>query len=306
MTNHSPNPAGSPDPSPNPTPDPTHGPIPQRIDALDDPRIDHYRDVRDADLIGRRGLFMAEGELVVRLLIDAARFRPTSVFLNEKRLDAMRDAIDRLPAATPVFVAPQEVMNEVVGFPIHRGVLAAGRRTSDPTPEACLDTIPAGPALVVCCETLANHDNVGGVFRAGAAFGAGAVLLDDQSCDPLYRKAIRVSMGHALRIPFAHAGRTTDHIALLQQRGFTVCALALTDAAIDLPDLAREGLTPERVAVVLGAEGPGLTAESLDAADLVLRIPMAPGVDSLNVAQAAAVACYALAPSPAPGGRGPG
>ncbi|MFG0275339.1 MAG: TrmH family RNA methyltransferase [Phycisphaerales bacterium] len=270
------------------------GPIPQRIDALDDPRIDDYRDVRDADLLGRRGVFMAEGDLVVRLLIDSARFRPVSVFLSEKRLDAMGDAIGRLPADTPVYVAAQPVMDDVVGFHIHRGVLAAGRRAVDSTPEACIDALPGGPGLVICCETLANHDNVGGVFRAGAAFGAGAVLLDDRSCDPLYRKAIRVSMGHALRVPFARQGSTAEHIALLQQRGFTVCALALTEGVIDLPDLVRDRLVPERIAVLLGAEGPGLTDESLNNADLVVRIPMAPGVDSLNVAQAAAVACYAL------------
>lgn len=273
------------------TPNP---PIP--IHSLDDPRVDDYRQVRDADLVGRRGVFMAEGELVVRVLLESPRFRPRSLFLSENRLESLRDALERLPPGAPVYTASQEVMDGVVGFHIHRGVLAAGERAGDPAPESLVASLPGGPAMALCLESLANHDNVGGVFRAAAAFGACAVLLDDQSCDPLYRKAIRVSMGHALRIPFARSGRTLDHIALLQRAGFVVCALTPHDSALDLRSLAQQELSPQRVAILLGAEGPGLTGEALEAADLRLRIPMAPGVDSLNVAQAAAVACHALQP----------
>jgi len=273
-----------------------HPANPVHIARLDDPRVADYRDVRDADLVGRRGLVMAEGELVVRTLLESRRHRPKSIFLSEKRLHAMRDALRAVREDAPVYVAPQQIMDDIVGFHIHRGVLAAGLRGDDPDPERLIDDIPTGPALALGLETLANHDNVGGVFRAAAAFGARAVLLDRHSCDPLYRKAIRVSMGHALRIPFARAGATTDHIAILQRAGFTVCALALDDDAQPLDEYARARSRPERVAILLGAEGTGLTADAIDAADIALKIPMAEGVDSLNVAQAAAVACHALAP----------
>lgn len=269
-------------------------PEPVRIESLDDPRVDDYRDVRDADLVGRRGLFMAEGELVVRALLDSPRFRPRSLLLSDKREASMRDAIARMPEGAPVFVAEQSLMSDIVGFHIHRGVLAAGERRPEPDPAEIVRDLPEGPCVVLCLQTLANHDNVGGVIRAAAAFGAGAVLLDERSCDPLYRKAIRVSMGHALRVPFARAGATTEHIDLLRRAGFTVCALTPGEPAEDLDRLVRNGDAPRRAAILLGAEGPGLSREVVAQSDRALRIPMAPGVDSLNVAQAASVACFAL------------
>ncbi len=177
-----------------------------RVADLDDPRLDDYRNVRDRDLRRERDLFLAEGDVVVRVLAERGRYPIRSVLLSERRLAPLADVVERLPAGTPVFVAPQDLLEEVVGFRLHRGVLAAGGRTPVPGPEALLASLPAGPCRVVALEGLTNTDNVGAVFRNAAAFGAAAVLLDDRCCDPLYRKAVRVGAGAPLVIPFSRGG----------------------------------------------------------------------------------------------------
>ncbi len=263
-------------------------PIIVPINDPDDPRIAVYRDVRERDLVGRRGGFIAEGEVVLRVLLGAAsRFHPASLLVAEKRLQRLGPLVETLPAEVPIYAAGQAVMDAIVGFPIHRGILAHGLRAPAPDAEALLRGLgPRATALVLF--GIANHDNVGGLFRNAAAFGAGAVLIDAACCDPLYRKAIRVSVGAALTIPFARLASGEDALDLLARAGFTALALS-PNGAEPLAGLAR----PERTAVLLGAEGPGLPEDVLRRARTV-AIPMAPGWDSLNVAAASAVMLHAL------------
>jgi tRNA G18 (ribose-2'-O)-methylase SpoU len=254
----------------------------------DDPRLAVYRDVRERDLVGRKGGFIAEGEVVLRVLLGpASRFSPSSLLVAEKRLARLEPLIAVLPDAVPVYAAGQAVMDAIVGFNIHRGILAHGLTRPDPGAEALLEGL--GPrALVLALFGIANHDNVGGLFRNAAAFGADAVLLDVDCCDPLYRKAIRVSVGAALTVPFARLPAGEDPLALLERHGFTALALS-PKGAEPLARLQR----PARVAALLGAEGPGLPDDLLRRARTV-AIPMAPGWDSLNVAAAGAVLLHAL------------
>jgi tRNA G18 (ribose-2'-O)-methylase SpoU len=258
------------------------------IDDPDDPRIAAYRQVRERDLVGRRGEFIAEGEVVLRVLLaGGGRGRAVSLLVADKRLERLAPLIGGLADEVPVYAAGQAVMDAVVGFPIHRGVLAHGLSAPDPGAAALLAGLPPR-ALVLVLFGIANHDNMGGLFRNAAAFGADAVLLDATSCDPLYRKAIRVSVGAALQVPFARLAADKDPLALLEAAGFA--ALALSPAGAEpLAGLAR----PDRVAVLLGAEGPGLPEAVLRRARTV-AIPMAPGWDSLNVAAAGAVVLHEM------------
>jgi len=265
------------------------------ITHTDDPRIEPYRAVRERDLLaqrgedGRPGRFVAEGEVVLRLLARRGRFGLESVLISDKRIASLADLVDELPAECPVYVASQAVMDAIVGFPIHRGVLAIGLRGEEPDAQALLGA-SAGNGLVVACIGIANHDNIGGIFRNAAAFGASAVLLDGESCDPLYRKAIRVSVGAAMTVPFARIAEPAAMIETLQRNSFTTIALSPRGAQT-LDEIARE--TSGRVALLLGAEGPGLPAEVLDKVRSA-RIPMAGDFDSLNVATTSGVALYAL------------
>lgn len=259
-----------------------------RIDDPADPRIAAYRDVREGDLVGRRGGFIAEGEVVLRVLFGpGVRHRAASVLIADKRADKLAPLFETLPAEVPVYAASQPVLDAIAGFSIHRGVLAHGLRAPDPGPEALLAGLPAR-AVVLALFGIANHDNMGGLFRNAAAFGVDAVLLDQTSCDPLYRKAIRVSVGAALKLPFARLEPAADPLALFQAAGFEALALS-PGGAEPVAGVAR----PARAAVLMGAEGPGLPADILDRAR-TLAIPMAEGWDSLNVAAASAIVLHAL------------
>lgn len=243
--------------------------------------------MRERDLTGREGGFIAEGEVVVRTLALASRYEPESLLLAENRLAGLADVVAALPEAVPVYVAAQPVMDTVVGFHIHRGVLAHARR--GPPLDASKLLEGRVPSVVLGLVGISNHDNVGGVFRNAAAFGASAILLDPACCDPLYRKAIRVSTGSALRLPFARVPSAHALLDLFQAHGLE--PLAFSPAGTErLSDL----VPPPRAAVVLGAEGPGLPADVL-ARCRTVRIPMADGVDSLNVAVTAGIALHHLA-----------
>lgn len=268
----------------------------ERIQSIDDPRTADYRDVRDADLMGRRGLFMAEGRLVVRTLLTDSRFRARSVLVTEPALESLRGALEASEHRPTVYLADQAVLNGIAGLDVHRGCLAAGERGEPLTAQQALASAGSGPAMVVAMESLSNHDNVGGVFRNALAFGASAVLLGPHCCDPLYRKAIRVSMGAALRVPFARGGDWPEVVGALRDAGFVTVALTPAPGALDLDALARSAERPRRVALLLGAEGPGLSDEAMRAADLCVRIAIASGVDSLNVATASGIAMHRLAP----------
>ncbi|MEW5424424.1 TrmH family RNA methyltransferase [Amorphus sp. 3PC139-8] len=261
------------------------GPAFFSIDDPDDPRIEAYRDVRERDLVGRQNSFIAEGVVVLRVLLTRSRFKPVSLLVAENRVDAVRALVEETGSTCPVYVASRPVMDRIAGFPIHRGLLGHGVR--DPLPD-WRDLLPPRDesALVVVAIGLANHDNVGGIFRNAAAFGADAVLLDATSCDPLYRKAIRVSVGGSLLVPFARFDDAEALSAGLEAAELTCLGLA-TDGTTTLA--ARPRL--RRVAVFLGAEGPGLPASVLERLQTV-RIPIAAGFDSLNVATTSGIVLH--------------
>ena len=261
-------------------------PVP--IDDPDDPRVAPYRHIQEKDLVGRQGRFIAEGEVVLRMLLTGGRHRPLSLLLAEKRLEKLTPLLALVAAETPVYVAGQAVLDAIAGFALHRGILALGERAADPGAQALLSGMGAGPALVMGLAGIANHDNMGGLFRNAAAFGVGAVLLDSDCCDPLYRKAIRVSVGGALAVPFTRLAPGEDMLQRLAAHGFETVALSPS---------GRTPLTrlvpPYRAALLLGAEGPGLPDAVLARAHTV-SIPMAAGFDSLNVATTAGIALHHL------------
>lgn len=265
------------------------------IREASDPRVADYFHVQDGEWIKRRGRFLAEGHEVLATLIERGRYPVDSVLLAENKVERLTPLLERLPAEVPIYVASMALLEGIVGFPLHRGVLAVGRIGAPLSVEAAVAALPAGPALVLGLEGLSNTDNVGALFRNGAAFGVNLLLLDPGSADPLYRKAIRTSMGHALVLPFARTPPWPAGLEVLRAAGFVTYALTPRAEATSVIELFRGGLPrEERVALLVGAEGPGLSAATLAAVDRGLRIPMSAGVDSLNVATAAALGLFAL------------
>lgn len=254
----------------------------QPIQSVDDPRIAPYRDVKDRDLHRRDDLFIVEGKVTVTRLIEQSRFGIASLFLADTRLEPMQEALGQLDPAIPVYTAPQSIMDDIAGFPLHRGVLALARRKPPPSIEELIATLASQTLLVLI--GLSNHDNVGACFRNAAALGADAVLLDETSCDPLYRKSIRVSAGTALSLPFTQTGSGADIIAALKSHGFDCWSLTPTKGV-----LLQTTPVPKKLALILGPEGPGLP-EAIMAKTTRVTIQMANGVDSLNVATAGAIA----------------
>lgn len=251
----------------------------------DDPRIADYRAIRDRDLLATHdGRFVAEGETILRVLLDADRFPIRSILLAENRLQRL-DPLLHGRFAGPVYVAGQAVMDAIVGFSIHRGVLALASR---PTLPDAADLLRSSRGPVVGLVGIANHDNMGGIFRNAAAFGVGAVLVDDTCCDPLYRKAVRVSAGGVLRVPYARAGSGPALVASMTAAGLNPIALSPSGRE-RLSDVERL----PRPALLLGTEGPGLPGAVLDLCRTV-RIEMAGGFDSLNVATTSGIALYDL------------
>lgn len=259
----------------------------ERIDDPADLRLADYRDLTDVAL--RRvlepagGLYIAESAKVIGRAV-AAGHRPRSVLVQEKWLD------DVLPVAggAPVYVVPADVAEQLTGYAVHRGALAAMHR---PTPPPVQDVL-AGARLVVVLEDIVDHANIGAAFRGAAGLGADAVLVSPRCADPLYRRSVRVSMGTVFQVPWTRMPEWPDAAGILHDAGFHIAALALADDAVPLDVFAAE--RPPRVALMLGAEGDGLSRRALQAADTVVTIPMAGGVDSLNVAAASAVALWAL------------
>jgi len=263
------------------------------IDDPADPRVEPFRNVRDRDLVGRNG-FIAEGAVVLDQLLISRRFRPTSLLILRNRLAGLADRLTRFPIEVPIHVAEQAVFDGIAGFAVHRGVLAHGEERGR-RPEAT-DIIAAadGRPLIVAVG-LSNHDNLGALFRAAAAFGAGAVLCDATSCHPLYRKALRVSVGTALTVPWCREGTGDSLIALCRAAGYRVLALS---PAGDTPLVGLE--TGGRTALCLGTEGAGLSEALMRQVETV-RIEMAPGLDSLNVATSAAIVLHRLFAERQPG-----
>ncbi|MDF2971663.1 MAG: methyltransferase [Microvirga sp.] len=268
-------------------PTPRQEPVLIAISDPDDPRIEAYRAVKERDLLGRQHRFIAEGEVVLRVLLRQSRFEIESLLLGEGRVEGLNDALHSLPSEVPVYIANRQVMDAIVGFPIHRGILAIAKRPVMPPVEALLAGLPE-KALVVVMVGLANHDNVGGIFRNAAAFGADAVLLDQETCDPLYRKAIRVSVGGALVVPFTRAPSADVLVQALEGASFEVIALSPSGK-----EVLSEVQPARRTALLLGAEGLGLPPD-LMARTRTVSIPMSGGFDSLNVATTSGIALHHL------------
>jgi tRNA G18 (ribose-2'-O)-methylase SpoU len=268
------------------------------IDDLSDPRLADYAHLTDVALKKARGsehgLYLAESLLVVERALRAGH-RPRSLLSLGGSVDDALELLAKYPSTAaaeddvPVFSGPASLLEELTGYVLHRGIIASMHRPALPSVESLL----AGARRVVVLENVADPTNVGAIFRSVAAIGADAVLVTPRCSDPFYRRAIRVSMGTVLQVPWTRVGDWASTRELLVAAGFHIAALALTNDAVSLRSFAADA--PERVALVLGAEGEGLTDDAIAAADTIVQIPMAHGIDSLNVAATAAVAMYALA-----------
>jgi tRNA G18 (ribose-2'-O)-methylase SpoU len=261
----------------------------ERVERADDPRVAEYRNVPDPELVRARALFVAEGRLIVRRVIEDGRYRLRSVLVTDAAHRSLEPWVRTLPPEVPVYVCEVADFLGITGYNIHRGCLALVERPAPIT----INQLLGGARTIVALEAVANADNVGGIFRNAAAFGADGVLLSPTCCDPLYRKAVRTSMGAALRVPFARADDWPQALASLRAQRFAVVALTPRDSAESL-DAFTSRERPSRVALLLGTEGAGLSSLAEEAAAHRVRIPISDGVDSLNIAAAAGIALYAL------------
>jgi tRNA G18 (ribose-2'-O)-methylase SpoU len=260
----------------------------QDVTDPEDSRLDDFRDLnsvdRRPDLPTGKGLVIAEGVLVVQRML-ASRFTPHALLGTDRRLAELKD--DLASTAAPFYRTSPEVMATVVGFHLNRGVLAAARRV----PEPGVVEVVENARTVAVLEGVNDHENLGSIFRNAAGLGVDAVVFGGGCADPLYRRAVRVSMGHALLVPYARASDWPNDLILLKESGFRLMAMTPQREASALAQ-AMAAAVDERVAVVVGAEGPGLTRAALRLSDLWVRVPMSRGTDSLNVATAAALAFY--------------
>jgi len=260
------------------------------IDSLDLPGLADYSQLTDVALRRKSepagGLYIAESTKVIARALEAGH-RPRSVLLQEQWLPDALELLSDWPDV-PVYVGAASVLEELTGYNLHRGALAAMHR---PVLAPVSDLI-RGARRIVILENIVDHTNVGAIFRSVAGLGADAVLITPRCADPLYRRSVRVSMGTVLQVPWTRLPEWDEAVPLLHEAGFHLAALALADNAVSLDDFAID--PPERLAIVLGAEGDGLSRQALGVADTVVTIPMLHGVDSLNVASASAVALYAL------------
>jgi tRNA G18 (ribose-2'-O)-methylase SpoU len=259
------------------------------ISDLERPELADYRGLTDVVL--RRltepenGLYIAESTKVIARAV-AAGHRPRSVLIHEQWLPEISPLIE--PFDVPVFVGSPELLDQLTGFAMHRGALASMHRPKLPSVASVIDNA----RRIVILEDIVDHTNVGAIFRSAAGIGADAVLITPRCADPLYRRSVRVSMGTVLQVPWTRLPEWPDAASILHASGFHLAALALTSDSVTLDEFARNA--PEKIALVLGTEGDGLSTAAIDVADTVVRIPMLNGVDSLNVASASAVALYAL------------
>ncbi|MBK8459769.1 MAG: RNA methyltransferase [Micropruina sp.] len=258
------------------------------IDSATDPRLADYVGLRESSLRKlletEQGLFIAEGEKVIRRAL-AAGYRPRSFLVAQRWRAQLADVFG---PDDQVYLVTEELAERVSGFHVHRGALASLHRELRHTMDDLL-----GARRLVVCEDIVDHTNVGAILRNAAGLGWDGVLLSPRAADPLYRRAIKVSMGAVFSLPWARVPDWATAVPTLRQAGFTTAALALTKDAVPLADFAQR--TPGKLAVLLGTEGAGLSDRWIEQADLAVRIPMTAGIDSLNVAAASAIACYALA-----------
>jgi tRNA G18 (ribose-2'-O)-methylase SpoU len=262
------------------------------LESADDPRVSDYTTLTDVHLRKLRepaeGMYIAESSRVLRRAL-AAGHQPRSFFLAEKWLEDLRDVFEAHPDV-PVFIGRAALLEEITGFHLHRGAMAAMHRPA-PVP---LTELLATAQRVAVLEDIVDHTNVGAIFRSAAALGVDAVLVSPRCGDPLYRRSVRVSMGTVFQVPWSRLESWPGDLELLKEQGFTVAAMELTDDALDLDEVAARNIP--KLALVLGTEGAGMSPETLAAVDIAVKIPMRAGVDSLNVAAASAVAFWELRP----------
>ncbi|WP_018235510.1 RNA methyltransferase [Ensifer sp. BR816] len=267
-------------------------PSPIRIEDPSDTRIAAFMSIKERDLTGRQGRFIAEGTVVLRMLAAAHRsgcgVAAEAILLLENRLAGLAELLVQFPFDVPVFVADARVFDAIAGFNMHRGVLALGRSDTMPRRDALLAALPANSLVLAACG-ISNHDNMGSLFRNAAAFGVDAVLMDASSCDPMYRKSIRVSVGSVLTLPFAREGTAAELIGRLQAAGFAIWGLS-PRGEIDVAEIPPA----PRTALLVGTEGEGLP-EAILSAVRTARIRQRSGLDSLNVAMAAGIALHQVA-----------
>jgi tRNA G18 (ribose-2'-O)-methylase SpoU len=256
----------------------------ERVDP-DDPRLTDYRHVGDAGWLRAAGLFVAEGRLVVSRVVENRRFTPVSILVTPAALAALETRL--ASAGAPVYVCEQSGLNAIAGFNFHRGCLALVRR-----PESIAIDALFSAHVLIGLQGVGNPDNVGGIFRSAAALGAGGVVIDDSTADPLYRKAVRTSMGATFRVPFVRIDDWREAVGPLKRAGYRIVGLT-PGGEVDLHEVAPGG----HALLLAGAEGAGLTDDALSRCDLRARIAMSPGVDSLNVVVAVSIALHRLGDS---------
>ena len=259
------------------------------VTDFEDPRIEIYRNLKDRELAGSMGRFIVEGRGNLLVLLQRSAYQPESILLSPRTYASIETELRALAPQCPVYVADRPVFDRLVGFPIHRGCLAACVRedVADPLELARRALAKEGAPRLVVLEGLANLDNVGLIFRNAMAFGARGILLCPKTCDPLYRKAIRTSMGGSLCVPFARAKNFPEMLSGLQTLGYEVLAFHPSADSLPIGSLQPARLGP--TALLFGTEGPGLSESALAAASQQVRIEMEPGVDSLNVGVAAGI-----------------
>lgn len=266
------------------------------ISEADDPRIAAFHKIRERDLTGRDGRFIAEGTVVLRMLLAAHRagrgIEAEALLVLENRLAGLAPLLKDWPQDKPVYVANGATIDAIAGFHLHRGVLALGNRLTAPDFAALVASLPAQSLVLVGCG-ISNHDNIGAMFRNAAGFSADAVFLDETSCDPLYRKALRVSVGSVLTTPYSRQGQAASLLSALDAAGFLIAALS-PSGKLEIGDIGSALSGRERLALVVGTEGEGLPAEVLERF-LTMRIAQSPGLDSLNLGTASGIALHSAA-----------
>ena len=257
------------------------------INDLADKRLGAYLNIKERDLTGRQSRFIAEGKVVLRVLLQSAQFEAESLLITENKLAGMQDILSLCSSDVPVYVVSSAHMDQIAGFNVHRGILAVGKRKIPSDINRLIKSIPENGLMLILCG-ISNHDNIGSIFRNAAAFEASCVLLDETCCDPLYRKAIRVSVGATLQVPYTHNGQIDDIIKAVAEAGINLIALS-PQSTQSLYELPANG----RTALLLGTEGDGLPPHLLTSLQTA-RIPMSRHFDSLNVATASGIALSCL------------
>lgn len=260
------------------------------INNIEDKRLGAYLNIKEKDLTGRQSRFIAEGKVVLRVLLNSSQFEAESLLITENKLAGLEDILSLCPAHVPIYSVTSDNMDKIAGFHVHRGILAVGKRKTPDNISTILQALPETALIVVLCG-ISNHDNIGSIFRNAAAFEAVCILLDETCCDPLYRKAIRVSVGATLQIPYVHDGRIDDIVRAVAEANIKLIALS-PGSTQSLYDLPLSG----RTALLLGTEGEGLPEHLLSSLQTA-RIPMSRQFDSLNVATASGIALSCLSRS---------